>query len=54
MAGLMAQSVVAKHSMVAMLGWIMPLPLEMPPHLYGFAANLHFRRRLFGEGVGWS
>ena len=31
MAGLMAQSVVAKHSMVAMLGWIMPLPLEMPP-----------------------
>ena len=31
MAGLMAQSVVTKHSMVAMLGWIMPLPLEMPP-----------------------
>ena len=31
--GLMAQSVVTKHSMVAMLGWIMPLPLEMPPIL---------------------
>ncbi len=31
MAGLMAQSVVTKQSMVAMLGWIMPLPLEMPP-----------------------
>ena len=31
--GEMAQSVVTKHSMVAMLGWIMPLPLEMPPSL---------------------
>ena len=31
--GVMAQSVVTKHSMVAMLGWIMPLPLEMPPRV---------------------
>ena len=29
--GAMAASVVIKHSMVAMLGWIMPLPLLMPP-----------------------
>ena len=29
--GEMAQSVVRKHSMVPMLGWIMPEPLAMPP-----------------------
>ena len=29
--GEMAQSVVRKHSMVPMLGWIIPLPLAMPP-----------------------
>ena len=28
---MMAQSVVRKHSMVPMLGWIMPEPLAMPP-----------------------
>ena len=31
MAGLMAQSVVRKTSMVARFGWIMPEPLAMPP-----------------------
>ena len=30
-AGEIAQSVVRKQSMVPMLGWIMPLPLAMPP-----------------------
>ena len=29
--GEMAQSVVRKQSMVPILGWIMPLPLAMPP-----------------------
>ena len=36
MAGEMAQSVVMKTSMVAMLGWIMPEPLQMPPILHTF------------------
>ena len=31
MAGVIAASVVRNTSMVAMLGWIMPLPLAMPP-----------------------
>ena len=31
--GEMAQSVVMKHSMVPMLGWIMPEPLAMPPRV---------------------
>ena len=31
MGALIAASVVRKTSMVAMLGWIMPLPLAMPP-----------------------
>ena len=31
--GVMAQSVVMKHSMVPMLGWIMPEPLAMAPRV---------------------
>ena len=36
----MSASVVRKHSMVAMLGQIMPEPLEMPPSLHSLPPRL--------------
>ena len=38
--GEMAQSVVRKHSIVPMLGWIMPLPLEIAAQAHGLAAQV--------------
>lgn len=43
----MAQSVVTKHSIVAMFGWIMPEPLEMPPMHTSLSPSVIFTAHSF-------
>ena len=43
----MAQSVVTKHSIVAMFGWIMPEPLEMPPMRTSLSPSVIFTAHSF-------
>ena len=48
MAGVTVASVVMNTSMVAMFGWIMPLPLAMPPIWQTFPPHSNSTAVIFG------